>query len=171
MHDVVGHWRTHSPTLSEALPDDALLERVQRQTFGFFWDLSHPASGMARDRANERTGDENTLVCSGGTGFGVMSMIVAVERGWVPRGDVLARLAKILSFLESADCYRGVFPHYFNGDTGEEFAWWEGNSGGDIVETAFLMAGLLSARGHSQARIDKVLGGNFLRFARDVWGG
>lgn len=146
MHDVVGNWRTHSPARFEALPDDALLERVQRQTFGFFWDLSHPASGMARDRANERTGDENTLVCAGGTGFGVMSMIVAVERGWVSREDVLARLTKILSFLESADCYRGVFPHYFNGDTGEEFAWWQGNSGGDIVETAFLMTGLLSAR-------------------------
>jgi hypothetical protein len=146
MHDVVGHWHTHTPALFETLPDDALLERVQRQTFGFFWDLSHPQSGMARDRANERTGDENTLVCAGGTGFSVMAMIVAVERGWITRADAIARLEKILSFLESADCYRGVFPHYFNANTGEEFTWWQGNAGGDIVETAFLMTGLLSAR-------------------------
>ena len=146
MHDVVGHWRTHTPALFEALPDEALLELVQRQTFGFFWELSHGPSGMARDRANERTDDSNALVCSGGTGFGVMAMLVAVERGWIMRADAIARLAKILSFLEAADCYRGMFPHYFNGDTGEEFTWWQGNAGGDIAETAFLMTGLLSAR-------------------------
>lgn len=32
------------------------------------------------------------------------------------------------------------------------------------------LAGLLSARGHSEARIDKVLGGNFLRLFGEVWG-
>ena len=146
MMHMAGHWQERPPALSKGMPDEALLDLVQRQTFGFFWELSHERSGMARDRANEATGDDNTLVATGGTGFGVMAMIVAVERGWVSRADAIARLGKILAFLEAADCYRGVFPHYFNGDTGEEFSYWQGNAGGDIVETAFLMVGLLSAR-------------------------
>ena len=32
------------------------------------------------------------------------------------------------------------------------------------------LAALLKARGHSQARIEKIMGLNFLRFASDVWG-
>jgi len=157
MHDVVGHWRTHAPA-SEMMPDDALLDLVQRQTFGFFWELSHEASGMARDRAHDGTGAENTMVAAGGTGFGVMAMISAAERGWIDRSEAVARLNKILSFLESADCYRGMFPHYFNGDTGEEFSFWQGNAGGDVVETAFLMTGLLAARQYFTAETEPEAG-------------
>jgi hypothetical protein len=146
MHAVSAHRRKQSSDPARGMPDDALLDLVQRQTFRFFWELSHEPSGMARDRANEHSGPENALVATGGTGFGVMAMIVAAERGWVSRDDAIGRLAAILGFLESADCYRGVFPHYFNGNTGEEFTYWHGNAGGDVVETAFLMTGLLSAR-------------------------
>jgi hypothetical protein len=151
MHDMVEHWRTHAPAVAETMPDDALLDLVQRQTFAFFWELSHRSSGMARDRAHEGTGDDNTLVATGGTGFAIMAMIAATERGWIERSEVIERLGKILSFLESADRYRGAFPHYFNGDTGEEFTFWQGNAGGDIVETAFLMTGLLCARQYFKA--------------------
>ena len=146
MHDVVAHLERHSSTRSATPPGEALLDLVQRQTFGFFWELSHAESGMARDRANETTGPDNTMVATGGTGFGVMAMIAAVERGWISRGEAVQRLARILSFLESADCYRGMFAHWYNGDTGEEFSFWQGNAGGDVAETAFLMVGLLSAR-------------------------
>jgi hypothetical protein len=146
MHDVVDNRRPKASALRDALPDDALLDLVQRQTFAYFWDFAHPASGMARDRGNEASGEDNNLVATGGTGVGVMAMIVAVERGWIERHEAVSRIAKILSFLESGDSYRGSFPHYYNGATGEEFSYWQGNAGGDIVETAFLMAGLLSAR-------------------------
>jgi len=33
------------------------------------------------------------------------------------------------------------------------------------------LADRLKARGHSSARIEKILGGNFVRYARDIWGG
>ena len=33
-----------------------------------------------------------------------------------------------------------------------------------------MLAGMLSKRGHSDARIDKILGGNFARVMREVWG-
>jgi membrane dipeptidase len=38
------------------------------------------------------------------------------------------------------------------------------------MESFPLFAGLLAARGYSTARIEKVLGLNFQRFARQVWG-
>jgi hypothetical protein len=146
MHDIVGQRQGGRLARIEDLPDEALLEMVQRQTFAFFWDYAHPASGMARDRGGELDQGDNTLVAVGGTGMGVMAMIVAVERGWIERAAALKRLALILAFLESSDSYRGMFPHYFNGDTGEEFTFWQGNAGGDVAETAFLMVGLLCAR-------------------------
>jgi hypothetical protein len=146
MHDVVDHLRTRIVPFHESSADEDLLDLVQRQSFAFFWDYAHPASGMARDRGREDWEGENNLVATGGTGVGVMAMIVAVERGWIERDEALARIAQILGFLESSDSYRGSFPHYYNGSTGEEFTYWQGNAGGDIVETAFLMVGLLCAR-------------------------
>lgn len=134
----------HGPR--QDISDAALLDRVQRATFGYFWDYAYPATGMARDRGGETDGPGNKLVVSGGTGVGIMAMIVAVERRWIARPKAIRRLAKILAFLESADTFRGAFPHYLDGATGEEFSFWPGNAGGDIVETAYLMVGLLCAR-------------------------
>ena len=128
---------------SHEMSDDDLLELVQRRTFGYFWDYAHPASGMARDRGSETDTGDNILIALGASGGTVMAIIVAVERQWIERHEALERLSQILAFLEFADRYRGVFPHYLNGVTGEEFTFWQGNAGGDIVETAFLMTGLL----------------------------
>ena len=128
------------------MSDDDLMDLVQRRTFAYFWDYAHPTSGMARDRGSENDAGDNILVALGATGGGIMAILVAVERQWVSRTEALARLSRILAFLESADCYRGAFPHYLNGATAEEVTFWEGNAGGDIVETAFLITGLLCAR-------------------------
>ena len=130
----------------QGISDDDLLDLVQRRTFDYFWDYAHPASGMARDRGGENDTGDNILIALGASGGAVMAIIVAVERQWIERREALERLSRMLAFLESADCYRGAFPHYLNGVTGEEVAFWEGNSGGDIVETAFLITGLLCAR-------------------------
>ena len=62
------------------LSDSALLDLVQQQTFRYFWDFAHPVSGMARERSNENFGYGNETVTTGGTGFGIMSVIVATER-------------------------------------------------------------------------------------------
>src|SRR3982750_924481 len=67
------------------LTDSALLDLVQRQTFRYFWDFAHPVSGMARERTNTDAGYGHETVTTGGTGFGIMSVIVAVERGWIGR--------------------------------------------------------------------------------------
>jgi hypothetical protein len=124
------------------LDDAALLELVQRQTFRYFWDFAHPVSGLARDRSN--SGPD--VVTSGGSGFGVMAIIVAVKRGWISRQDGVAMLLKMSRFLEKANSYHGVLPHFLDGGTGRTIAFSRKDDGADIVEHAFLIAGLLCAR-------------------------
>jgi len=130
-----------------ALSDNALLDLVQRQTLGYFWDFAHPASGMARERSNpDANYDYLDTVTSGGTGFGIMAMLAGVARGFLLRDDVLTRIAKIVAFLEAMERYHGAFPHFISGATGRVIPFSPPDDGGDLVETAYLMAGLLCAR-------------------------
>lgn len=124
------------------MSDDELLTLVQRQTFRYFWDFGHPVSGMARERSS--SGD---LVTTGGTGFGIMAMIVAVERQFIDREAAVDRLLKISRFLKNnATSYHGAFAHWINGSTGQTERFSEKDNGADLVETSFLFQGLLTAR-------------------------
>lgn len=135
-----------SPAALAALPEEDLLEAVQQRTFRFFWDGAHPPSGLARDRRATHAVAEDDLIAVGGSGFGVMALIVAVERGWIGRAAALARLERMLAVLVRATCYHGVFPHFLNGRTGATIPFGRKDDGGDLVETSFLMMGLLCAR-------------------------
>ncbi len=123
------------------MPDDSLMEMVQRYSFRYFREFQHPVAGMAR----ERNTSDNT-VTTGGTGFGVMAWVVAVERGWVTRTEGVDYMLKLLSFLQIADRFAGVYPHWLNGQTGKVQPFSQYDNGGDLVETSFLMQGLLTAR-------------------------
>src|SRR5436190_6495907 len=104
-----------NPSALAALPDEALIEAVQRQTFRYFWDGADAASGLALDRrtlvgpTSEDRPDDRVAI--GGSGFGVMVLIVAVERGWVTRDAALVRLRRMLDALFRATRYHGAFPH------------------------------------------------------------
>ena len=123
------------------ISDDELLTLVQRQTFKYFYDFAHPASGMAR----ERNSSGNT-VTTGGSGFGVMSLIVGMERGFITQSQGLAHLTKILTFLEKADRFHGAWPHWIDGNTGKVIPFSTKDNGGDLVETAFMAQGLIAMR-------------------------
>jgi len=134
------------PAALAALPDQALLEELQKQTFRFFWDGAEPVSGLARDR-NRQDGDApDNLVAVGGSGFGLMALVVAVTRGWVSRAAAVARLSRMLDALERAVRYHGVYPHFLDGISGATIPFGPLDDGGDLVETSFLMMGLLTAR-------------------------
>lgn len=135
------------PKTIAALPDDALLEIVQRQTFRYFWEGAHPVSGLAFDRRTSRKRAKDTdAITIGGSGFGVMALLVAVERGWVGRAAALERLGRMLDLLTRARCYHGAFPHFMDGRTGVAIPFGRKDDGADIVETSLLMMGLLAAR-------------------------
>jgi len=126
------------PQLSES----ALLDKVEQQTFKYFWDFGHPVSGMARERNS--SGD---IVTTGGTGFGIMAIVTAVSRGFISRVEGRDRLLKITNFLTN-NCtkYHGAFAHWINGNTGETVPFSINDNGGDLVETSLLLQGLISAR-------------------------
>ncbi|HWE79639.1 MAG TPA: glucoamylase family protein [Pseudolabrys sp.] len=127
--------------------DDALLDLVQRQTLRYFWDFGHPDSGLARERSNAVPQyDCMDTVTTGGTGFGLMAMLAGAERGFVSRTDVRTRIGKVVDSLGAADRYHGVFPHFLHGGTGKTIPFSLRDDGGDLVETSFLIVGLLCAR-------------------------
>jgi len=130
----------------KGLSDSALLDVVQRQTFRYFWDFAHPVSGMARERSNTTFGYGDEVVTTGGTGFGVMATIVAVERGWITRDTAARHLLKMVRFLSKAEAYHGVFPHWMDGATGKTIPFSRKDDGADLVETSYLFEGLLCVR-------------------------
>lgn len=133
------------------LSDSALLDVVQRQTFTYFWDFAHPVSGLARERSNEAYNYGAEVVTTGGTGFGVMATIVAVERKWIGRDTAARHLLKMVNFLLKSDSYHGVFPHWLNGATGKTIRFSRKDDGADLVETAYLFQGLLCVRQYFNA--------------------
>lgn len=124
------------------ISSDQLLTLVQQQTFKYFWDFGHPVSGMARER--NTSGD---LVTSGGSGFGAMAIVSGVSRGFITRQQGVERLQKMVGFLKNTVVkYHGAFPHWINGNTGATIPFSAKDDGADLVETALLMQGLLTAR-------------------------
>jgi hypothetical protein len=132
--------------VKRGLDDAALRDRVAQATSLYFTDWSHPLSGMARERSAGAFGyDVEDTVTTGGTGFGLLAQIVVAERGWRPRREILDRVERLVGFLETADRFNGVFPHFLSGSSGKVLPFMPGDDGGDIVETAFLMTGILAA--------------------------
>jgi hypothetical protein len=124
------------------ITEDELLTKIQQQTFKYFWDFGHPVSGLARER---NTSGET--VTSGGSGFGIMSIPVAISRNFITRSEGLVRMQKIVGFLKNtAVKVKGAFPHWLNGTTGAIIPFSANDNGADLVETSYLMMGLLTAR-------------------------
>lgn len=132
----------------EPLSDDELLDLVQEQTFKYFWDFAGTNSGLARERsqADAYNGEGRNIITMGGSGFGIASFPVAVERGWITRAQAIERMKKILDFLEEVPTYHGAFSHWYRDDTAQTRPFSDFDNGGDLVETALLMQGLLIAR-------------------------
>lgn len=144
--DLAGQESAPSEEISattRTMTDDELLDMVQAGCFRYYWETAHPAAGLAPE---VWPGDPN-LLALGGNGFGVMALVVAAERKFVSREDVAERLLRIVRFLARADRFHGVWPHFLDGDTGKTAAFFgRYDNGGDLVESAFMMQGLLAAR-------------------------
>lgn len=135
--------KVSSRSRTRAFSDEELMTMVQEASFRYYWEATHPNAGLAPEVL---PGDAN-LLALGGSGFGVMALIVAAERGFKPRREVADRMLTIVRFLERADRFHGVWPHFLDGDTGRAIPFFgKYDNGGDLVETAFMIQGLLAAR-------------------------
>jgi len=125
------------------LSDDELLDMLQEACFRYYWEGAHPDAGTTLENIR---GDDR-IVPTGATGFGIMALIVGVDRRFITRDQGIERLTRILDFLEKAPRYHGVWPHFLNGYTAQSMlVFGMFDNGGDLVETSFLMEGLLAAR-------------------------
>ncbi|MCX2679300.1 beta-glucosidase [Galbibacter sp. EGI 63066] len=129
------------------LSDEALLDTLQKQTFNYFWEGAEPNSGMARERIhmdNVYPQNDQSVITLGGSGFGVMAILVGIERDFISREEALTRLEKIVGFLGKSDRFHGAWPHWLDGKTGKIKPFSKKDTGGDLVETAFMIQGLLT---------------------------
>ncbi|KAF0129541.1 MAG: hypothetical protein FD155_2464 [Bacteroidetes bacterium] len=136
-----------SPKL--ALSDDSLMTLVQYQTFQYFYEGSEPTSGLAPERIHpDGYYNENDahIITTGGSGFGVMAILVGIERGFITREAGFKHLKKNVDWLAKVERYHGAWPHWIDGTTGIVKPFSTNDNGADIVETAFLIQGLLAAR-------------------------
>lgn len=146
------------------ISDEELLTLVQRQTFKYFWDAADPSSGLAQER-----NASPDIVTTGGSGFGIMTLIVGVDRGFITRTQAVQRWDKMTRWLKKADRFHGAWPHWMYGSTGRVRPFSPNDDGGDLVETAFMAQGLMTVRqflnrsdaneGPVAARIDSLLDG------------
>jgi hypothetical protein len=133
----------------DKISDDSLLTLVEYRTFKYFWDGAEQVSGMARERFHvDDIYPENDMnvITTGGSGFGVMAILVGIERGFITRQEGYFRLCKIVGFLKRSDRFHGAWSHWIYGETGKVKPFSPKDNGADIVETAYLMQGLLAAR-------------------------
>lgn len=144
-------------TLSDFKPDDAyvrdrlLLDKLQYDAFRYMWEHTFPESGLAYEDSRNKESGQATI---GGSGFGVAAIVVAAERGWVARQDAAERILKIATFLRDRTDRRnlhGAFPHWLDGHTGKTISFGKQDNGADLVETAFMIQGLLIARSYFSA--------------------
>ncbi len=128
---------------TRSLTDDELLSMVQQACFRYYWEGVEQVSGMARENIPGR----HNMVATGASGFGIMALIAGTERHFITREESVSRFTQILDFLEKADRFHGVYGHFMDGPTGRvEPFFGRRDNGADLVETAFLMQGLLAAR-------------------------
>src|SRR6202030_1104085 len=131
--------------------DDELLTMLQEACFHYYWDGADPSSGMTRE---DIPGDDR-MVATGASGMGFAALIVGVDRGFITRAQGLERLTRIVGFLEHAQRYHGAWSHFMDGNTGKTMpVFGMFDNGGDLVETSFLMEGLLAARQYFKGNSD-----------------
>lgn len=118
-----------------------VLEKQQKAAFTYFYDFAEENSGLAYEGYNHGS----KAVTIGGSGFGIMSLIVGAERGWITREQAIERTVKAIRWLGKADRYKGIWSHWHSPD-GKAFPFGNQVEAGDAVETSFLITGLIAAQ-------------------------
>lgn len=126
------------------LTDNELLDFVQQESFKYFSDYAESNSGAARERyLPDSPETDQHVVTTGGSGFGLMSIIVAMSREFISADEGFQQISGILAFFEQADRFHGAWPHWLNGETGAVIPFSDEDDGGDLVETSFFAQALI----------------------------
>lgn len=139
-----------TPPIAVIVPDIAeneLLDLVEKDVLKYFWEYAETNSKLARERYHvDDTGNDANIITTGGSGFGLMTILVGIQRGFINREEAVTRLTTSLNFLQNADRFHGAWPHWINGTNGKVIPFGVKDNGGDLVETSFLCQGLICVR-------------------------
>lgn len=166
---AVAQPRPAPPNLTHARPgailtadDDALLDDIQRASFLFFVEQTHPETGLVRDRARADGSPSDGKASIAASGFALSSWAIAAHRGWVERDEAIARVRLMLRFLATkAPRRHGFFYHFMEMDTGARAWQCEISS----IDTGLFLAGAIVAREYFQ---DPEITGLVNQLYRDV---
>jgi len=81
-----------------------------------------------------------------GVGFGFLALVVGVHRAWITRQEGADRANRMLRSLGAVKRFHGAFPHFIQTAGGKTIPFAKFDDGGDLVETALLVQGLICAR-------------------------
>ena len=152
------------------LTETEAMDQVQKDAIKYFWDFAETNSKLARERYfTDQPSFESNIIATGGSGFGLMTLVVGIERGFIPRAEAVTRMTTALNFLKNADRFHGAWPHWIDGNTGRVIPFSAKDNGGDIVETAFLCQGLLAVREYFKSGNTSERG--LATLADDLWKG
>ncbi|MGZ5135881.1 MAG: glucoamylase family protein, partial [Flavitalea sp.] len=147
----VGHDFTESrlsPVVSAKtrhMTDEEILTMVQEACFRFYWEGAEKQSGLSKENMPGR----RNMIATGASGFGMMALIAGTERRFITRDESVDRFLQIVHFLERTETFHGAFSHFVDGPTKKvEPFFGKRDNGGDLVETSFLIQGLLAARSY-----------------------
>ena len=141
---------------THSLTDEQLLDMVQEAHFRYYWEGAESGSGLALENIPGRP----HMVAAGASGFGIMATIVAAQRQFITRQQLTNRFLQITNYLLNAETFHGAFPHFMDGISGRVVPFFgQKDNGGDLVETAFLLQGLLAAQQYftQPAATDKLI--------------
>jgi hypothetical protein len=125
--------------------DEAFLDDLQKRGLRFFIDEADPVTGLMPDRTLANGGPSSGVASIASVGFGLTALCIGEQRGWVSRDEVYERSMRVLRFLrDKAPQERGHFYHFLDMKTGARM-W---NCEVSNVDTALLMAGVLTVRQH-----------------------
>ena len=137
----------NEPPTNTIYTDPEILEMTQKGVTKYFWDYAEVNSKLARERYHtDSPGTDASTVTTGGSGFGLMTILVGIKNGYIPRAEAVSRLTTSLNFLQSANRFHGAWSHWINGNNGNVIPFGQKDNGGDLVETAFLVQGLICVR-------------------------
>ena len=117
----------------------AMMDEQQKKIISLFYEGADPTTGMAYNNPKYK----ETLT-TGASGMGVMCIVAGVERGWIDRAAGAEHIAKMTRFLKKATRFEGAWSHWYY-TNGAPYPFGNQVAAGEIVETAFMMGGLLTA--------------------------
>lgn len=150
----IGGGGTEPPT-NTVYTDAQIIEMTQKDVTKYFWDYAEVNSKLARERYHtDNPGQDANVVTTGGSGFGLMTILVGIKNGYVPRAEAISRLNTALNFLQNANRFHGAWSHWIDGTNGNVIPFGALDNGGDLVETAFLVQGLICVREYFKSSAD-----------------